>query len=260
MSRPAVEARHLFFDYGEETVLSDVTFEVPEGDFLAVIGPNGGGKSTLLKLLMGILAPRSGEVRLFGKPPDRSDTVIGYVPQETAHNLDFPVTAMDVALMGLLHRRGVSRRFDESQRQKALAALKRVGMDHLADRRIKELSGGERQRTLIARALASEPDILMLDEPTASIDFGGQREIFELLERLNETMTVIVVSHDMTMVMGYARHALYVHRTAVMHEVDAHTRYQIKRQLTGHDGHYCGADFWRDMSHAIECTEACRHA
>jgi zinc transport system ATP-binding protein len=100
----------------------------------------------------------------------------------------------------------------------------------------------------------------MLDEPTASIDFSGQREIFDLLESLNEKMTVIVVSHDMSMVMGYARHAIYVHKTAVMHTIDAHTRYQIKRQLQGHEGHYCGAEFWQDMGRKIECTEECRHA
>ena len=258
--RVAVDVRRLFFAYDDKEVLSDVTFRVPEGDFLAIIGPNGGGKSTLLKLMMGILEPSRGEVRLFGKPPASSDAVIGYVPQETGHNLDFPVTVLDVVLMGLLHRRNSWRRYDAAARRKAREALARVGMAGMERRRIGELSGGQRQRVLIARALASDPDILMLDEPTASIDFGGQHEIFELLEKLNESMTVIVVSHDMTMVMGYARHALYVNKTAVMHEVDAHTRYQIRKQLAGHEGHYCGADFWKDMSHSIECTEACKHA
>ena len=260
MSRYAVEVEHLFFAYGDTPVLEDVTFRIQERDFLAVIGPNGGGKSTLLKVMMGILKPRSGTVRLFGRDPSSGEVAIGYVPQETGHNLDFPVTVADVVLMGMLRYRNRWRRYDVKARQKALVALERVGMEGYAGRRIAELSGGQRQRVLIARALVSDPQILMLDEPTASIDFKGQKEIFELLSRLNEAMTIVLVSHDMSMVMGYARHALYVNRTAVMHEIDAHTRYQVRRQLEGHEGHYCPADFWQDISHSIECTEACKHA
>ncbi len=260
MSDPAVRVRNVTFSYNGDPVLENISFDVETGDFLAIIGPNGGGKSTLLKLMMGIVKPLEGDVRLFGKEPEKSDVVIGYVPQETGHNLDFPVTVFDVVLMGLLHRRNRWRRYDADSRQKAFEALGKVNMSEYADRRIAELSGGQRQRVMIARALISDPQILMLDEPTASIDFNGQREIFDLLERLNEKMTVIVVSHDMSMVMGYARHALYVHKTAVMHTIDAHTRYQIKRQLQGHEGHYCGAEFWQDMGRKIECTEECRHA
>ena len=260
MNQPAVSLRNVTFSYNGQPVLERLSFDVEKGDFLAIIGPNGGGKSTLLKLMMGILTPRSGEILLFGKPPEESGAVIGYVPQETGHNLDFPITVIDVVLMGLLHRRDRMHRFGSTAWEKAREALKKVGMEMFEERRIAELSGGQRQRVLIARALCSDPDILMLDEPTASIDFSGQREIFDLLESLNEKMTVIVVSHDMSMVMGYARHAIYVHKTAVMHTIDAHTRYQIKRQLQGHEGHYCGAEFWQDMGRKIECTEECRHA
>ncbi len=260
MNESAVELRNVSFSYGKREVLHDISLRVQKGDFLAIIGPNGGGKSTLLKLMMGILEPSDGEVRLFGKPPERSGVAIGYVPQETAHNVDFPITVMDVVLMGVLRRRNPLRRYGADLRERAVDALKRVGMESYAMRRIAELSGGERQRVLIARALCGDPQILMLDEPTASIDFRGQWEIFELLEELNKTMTVIVVSHDMGMVMGFARHAAYVDRTVVMHTIDSHTRYQIKRQLEGREGHYCGAEFWQDMGHRIECTEECRHA
>ncbi|WP_456380487.1 metal ABC transporter ATP-binding protein [Hydrogenimonas sp.] len=256
----AVELRHVTFAYDGRPVLENLSCEVEKGDFLAIIGPNGGGKSTLLKLMMGIVEPQSGDVLLFGKPPSESGVVIGYVPQETGHNLDFPITVFDVVSMGSLHRRDWLRRFGKDAKERVMRALETVRMEKFSNRRIAELSGGQRQRVLIARALCSDPDILMLDEPTASIDFKGQREIFDLLERLNEKMTVIVVSHDMSMVMGYARHALYVHRTAVMHTIDAHTRYQIKRQLEGHEGHYCGAEFWQDMGKKIECTEECRNA
>jgi len=260
MSQVAAEVRHLCFSYNKQPVLEDVSFRVEKGDFLAIIGPNGGGKSTLLKLMMGILKPNRGEVLLFGKPPRTSGAIIGYVPQETGHNLDFPITVLDVVLMGVLHRRNLLRRYDGDLRKKAMKALEKVKMDRFSDRRITELSGGQRQRVLIARALCSDPDILMLDEPTASIDFNGQHEIFELLETLNKTMTVVVVSHDMSMVMGYARHAAYVNKTVVMHTIDSHTRYQIKHELKGHEGHYCGAEFWRDMGRKIECTEECKHA
>ncbi|WP_457593876.1 metal ABC transporter ATP-binding protein [Hydrogenimonas sp.] len=260
MKNFAVELRDVCFSYDKEKVLDHVSFTVEKGDFLAIIGPNGGGKSTLLKLMMGILEPSCGEVRLFGKPPLQSGAAIGYVPQETGHNLDFPITVMDVVLMGVLRKRNRVRRYDPAMKKKAVEALARVNMQDFTHRRIAELSGGQRQRVLIARALCGDPDILMLDEPTASIDFGGQREIFELLEDLNRTMTVIVVSHDMSMVMGFARHAAYVNRSVVMHTIDAHTRYQIKRQLEGHEGHYCGAEFWTDMGKSIECNEECRHA
>lgn len=257
---PAVEVRHVSYAYDGEPALEDVNFQVPERDFLAVIGPNGGGKSTLLKVMMGILKPREGEVRIFGDPPQKRQTEIGYVPQETGHNLDFPVTVEEVVLMGLLHRRNALRRYDEAMRAQAAQVLRTVGAEGLERRRLGELSGGQRQRVLIARALAADPKILMLDEPTASIDFPGQREIYDLLQRLNERITVIVVSHDMSLVMGYAKHAVYVQRTAVMHTIDAHTRYQIKKELEGHEGHYCGAEFWRDLGAKIECTEECRHA
>ncbi len=256
----AIVVEGVSFTYGDEPVIENVTFEVPEKDFLAIIGPNGGGKTTLLKILMGILEPTKGRVTIYGKPPRVQTRIIGYVPQETGENLDVPITVSEVVLTGLLHRRDRWRRFRAEQMKKAIETLNLVGVSKsLANRRISELSGGQRQRVLIARALVSDPKILVLDEPTASIDFAGQHEIFELLERLNEKMTILVVSHDMSMVMGYARHALYVQRSAVMHTVDAHTRYQIKKQFIGRDGHFCGAEFWRSMSHSIACTKACEH-
>ena len=260
MSSAVVKVSNLSFSYDGQLVLEDVSLEVEKRDFLAIIGPNGGGKSTLLKLMMGILIPSKGEILLFGKPPHENGTIIGYVPQETAHNLDFPITVLDVVLMGLLHKRNRLRRYDDILIKKAMDSLERVKMENFATRRIAELSGGQRQRVLIARALCSEPDILMLDEPTASIDFIGQREIFELLEDLNREKTIIVVSHDMSMVMGYAKHAVYVHKSAVMHNIDSHTRYQIKHQLQDHEGHYCGAEFWADLGRKIECTKECKHA
>ena len=260
MSLDVVKISNLSFSYAKQMVLEDVSFEIKKRDFLAIIGPNGGGKSTLLKLMMGILTPIKGEVLLFGKPPQKNKTIIGYVPQNTAHNLDFPITVLDVVLMGLLHKRNRLRRYDNELKQKALESLKRVKMDGFANRKIAELSGGERQRVFIARALCSNPDILMLDEPTASIDFIGQREIFELLEELNKNITVMVVSHDMGMVMGYAKHVIYVHKTVVMHTINSHTRYQIKHQLKDHKGHYCGAEFWTNLGNKIECTKECKDA
>ncbi len=259
MKNLAVELDGVSFFYNGKEILHNVSISVSKGDFLAIIGPNGGGKSTLLKLMMGILKPLHGEIRLFGKTPAKSGIAIGYVPQETGHNIDFPITVMDVVLMGVIHRRNILRRYNHILKQKAAKALQRVNMYSFAERKISELSGGQRQRVLIARALCGDPDILMLDEPTASIDFRGQKEIFELLEELNEKITVIVVSHDMSMVMGFAKHAAYVNKSVIMHTIDSHTRYQIKQQLEGHNGHYCGAEFWQDVGHRIECNEECRH-
>jgi len=260
MSLTAIKVSNLSFSYGKQLVLEDISLEVKRGDFLAIIGPNGGGKSTLLKLMMGILTPHTGEVFLFGKPPQENEAIIGYVPQNTAHNLDFPITVLDVVLMGSLRKRNRLRRYDSALKQEALESLKRVKMEEFTTRKIAKLSGGERQRVLIARALCSKPDILILDEPTASIDFIGQREIFELLEELNKSVTVIVVSHDMGMVMGYAKHAVYVHKTAVIHSINSHTRYQIKHQLQNQTGHYCAAEFWTDLGQKIECTKECKDA
>lgn len=187
----AVSVAGLSFAYEGREVLSDVNLHVAKGDYLAVLGPNGGGKTTLIKLLLGLLEPRAGEVRLFGLPPARARGRVGYVPQ-SANRAKLPATVLDVVLMGLRGR--VGRR----ERDKALAALARVEMDGQEGRMFSDLSGGQAQRALIARALAHEPELLLLDEPTANIDPQGRFCFYEFLSSLAHTATVVVVSHDLS--------------------------------------------------------------
>ncbi|MCD6307449.1 MAG: metal ABC transporter ATP-binding protein [Candidatus Latescibacteria bacterium] len=218
MDDTAVDLRNVWFSYDGIPVLREVTLAIGKRGFLAVIGPNGGGKTTLLKLIIGRLRPSGGSVTVFGKKAADAALRIGYVPQNTSGVEGFPVTVEDVAMMGRL---GHGSRFGRpSDRDGAVVrlSLETAGVAGLMKRRIGELSGGQRQRVYIARALATEPDMLVLDEPTANIDLDGQLRIYELLGRLNETMAVIVATHDVTGVLGFARSMAYVNGTLHVHE------------------------------------------
>ncbi len=214
MSKPIViEFGDVCFGYDTEEVLHNVSLEINERDMVAVVGPNGGGKTTLLKLILGLLEPRHGQVRIFGQRPDQARPRIGYVPQHIQFDPDFPVSAFDVVLMGRVDRHlgGPYRRDD---RAAARHALEKVGLSHLHRRAFSDLSGGERQRVLIAQALVTEPQMLLLDEPTASVDVVVERSLYGLLNTLNETMTIVVVSHNLNVVTRHASHVACVNRTA----------------------------------------------
>ncbi|MFO7459128.1 MAG: ATP-binding cassette domain-containing protein, partial [Desulfatiglandales bacterium] len=176
MNHPIVEIRNVFFSYNGHEVLQDVTLDVLQGDFIAMIGPNGGGKTTLLKLMLGLLKPTGGSVRVLGVPAQKASHHIGYVPQEIHGNRSFPITALDVVLMGKLEPGKRFTRKSRQDREEATKALERMDMAAFAGRRIDELSGGQRQRVYIARALVTQPKLLLLDEPTASIDTRGQAD------------------------------------------------------------------------------------
>ncbi|MBR9980493.1 MAG: ABC transporter ATP-binding protein, partial [Desulfatitalea sp.] len=196
MAENVIEARQLSFAYNGQKVLEEVDFDIPAGDFVAVIGPNGGGKTTLLKLMLGLLTPTHGAVRVFGRPPRQVSQRIGYVPQHVETDFRFPISVLDVVLMGRLRPGAKWPWPSRADRCTALETLTRMGVDHLAQRRISDLSGGQRQRVFIARALCAQPEILFLDEPTAGIDPQGQMEMYCLLEQLNATLTIVLVSHD----------------------------------------------------------------
>ncbi len=201
MSDAVVDIRDLTFAYNGQAVLSGVNLTVAPGQRLAVLGPNGGGKTTLLKLILGILHPTQGSIHVFGQAPGRHSARIGYVPQRlegAAERKDLPIRVLEVVLMGLLSpgRRGFRHGRDEVARTEA--ALARVEMYGLKDRRFCDLSGGQKQRTLIARALVSDPGLLILDEPTANIDPQGKFCLYEVLSRVGEGVTSLVVSHDMS--------------------------------------------------------------
>ncbi len=223
-----VEVENLYFAYEKEFVLRNINFEVKEKEFVAIIGPNGGGKSTLIKLLMGELEPKKGKVKLFGKDPKEVQEFIGYVPQNTDVNLNFPIRVIDVVMMGNLnkhqeHRNFLDRlfpfKYSKGEKKCAFSTLEKVGMEKFLERNIGALSGGQRQRVMIARALCSHPKILILDEPTSSIDIQGQKEIYSLLKELNQEMTIIVVSHDIATIGNYSTKVIYINRESFIHDL-----------------------------------------
>jgi len=212
-----IQIADLDFAYNGQRVLEDVNLEVWEGDFIAMIGPNGGGKTTLLRLMLGLLKPERGRIRVMGEPATRVSHHIGYVPQDVHINRSFPITAMDVVLMGKLAPGKRWSKNAQQDRRDALEALDRIDMAGLAHRRIGELSGGQRQRVFIARALVTRPRLLLLDEPTASIDSKGQTDFFRLLKRLNRDITIIVVSHDLLVISTYVKSVACVNRRLHYH-------------------------------------------
>jgi len=215
MEKPAViEVDNVSFSYGADLVLQDAGFKILEGDFVSVVGPNGGGKTTLLKLILGLLKPFSGSIRVFGSPPDKVRRRVGYIPQRALLDDHFPVTVWDVVLMGRLRPFGAYRKAD---REAAAKSMAEVGLEGLGDRAFSELSGGQRQRVLIARALCSEPDLLLLDEPTANLDLKMEKDLYDLLRELNRRLTVFLVSHDLSFVSKTVETVVCVNRTVAVH-------------------------------------------
>jgi zinc transport system ATP-binding protein len=209
---PIVEIKNLSFSYNKQKILEDINLTIEERDFFAVIGPNGGGKSTLLKLILGLIPAQEGSILTFGEPPTKNLAQIGYVPQNTNINTDFPIKVIEVVLMGHIGTKRPLFGYGKDEVMCAMGALGQVGMEKFAHNKIGELSGGERQRVMIARALCAKPKILILDEPTASIDIEGQRRIYKLLKSLNEYITIIVVSHDISVILEYANKIAIINR------------------------------------------------
>jgi len=218
INTPIVEINDVAFAYNREPVLQDVKLDIRQGDFIAMIGPNGGGKTTLLKLILGLLKPGAGTIRVMGKPALKAAPDIGYVPQNVHINSGFPITALDVVLMGKLNPKKRWSRNSAADRRDALAALERLQMASHAENRISELSGGQRQRVFIARALVTQPALLLLDEPTASIDTKSQSAFFKLIKKLNEKITILVVSHDLMVISQYVKSVACVNKRLHYHD------------------------------------------
>ena len=213
-----IEVKNLDFAYNGEIVLEDISLSIQQKDFVAIIGPNGGGKTTLLKLLLGLLTPLKGTVSINGKSPQKASQYIGYVPQNVNLNHSFPITALDVVMMGKLGPQKRFSRRNATNRRDALASLERMGMAAYADKKIGFLSGGQRQRVFIARALVTAPKLLLLDEPTASIDTKGQADFYRLLQELNKDITVLVVSHDLLVISRYVKSVACVNKKLHYHD------------------------------------------
>ncbi len=214
---PVLSIRNLSAGYEQETILQDVNLEVYNGDFIGLIGPNGGGKSTLLKVILGLLPAQSGQVTILGQDVRHGRHTIGYVPQFVESDRAFPISVWDTVRMGLLTGWNLFHRLSKQEKGQIEAALAEVGMLDLRQSAMGELSGGQRQRVFIARALVANPKILLLDEPTASVDPNVTKDIYELLSQLNQKMAIVLVSHDMMAVSSFTKTIACLNRKLVYH-------------------------------------------
>jgi len=217
-----IEVENISFSYDNVEVLKNITLSIHQGDYVSLIGPNGGGKTTLLKIMLGLIKPQSGQIKLFGKKiQDFKDwSKLGYVPQK-AINFDplFPVTVREVVSMGRYGKKGLLNWLRKTDQQIINTALKQVEMDQHADRLIGNLSSGQQQRVFIARALAGEPEVIFLDEPTVGVDVKTQEEFYSLLTNLNNKLniTLILVSHDVDVVSHKVTELACLNQTLVYH-------------------------------------------
>ena len=221
MNKIAITAKNLSYSFGENLVLKNVSFHVPRGDFFIIIGPNGSGKTTLMKIISGILKPQNGELKILNRSIDQYHRkalarTIAFVPQMLF--VDFPFTVTEIVLMGRSPYLGMLGFEEEKDMEIARQAIAFTGLENLAHRKLDQLSGGEQQRVFIARAICQEPDIILLDEPTASLDLAYQVRIMDLMEQLkNEKgITVVMVSHDVNLAAMYADHLLLLHKGQVL--------------------------------------------
>jgi zinc transport system ATP-binding protein len=190
----AVEMDNVSVKFNKQPILKDINISISLNDFLAIIGPNGGGKSTLLKIILGLVKADEGIITVFGNKPGNPHNPIGYLPQHVSFDPDFPINVFDTVLSGRYH--GILKNFNDEDRQKVRTALEEVGLTEMADRQMSRLSGGQKQRVFIARAIVREPKLLLLDEPMASIDPEMQNSFYKLLSKLRKRMAIVLVSHD----------------------------------------------------------------
>jgi zinc transport system ATP-binding protein len=236
-----ISVRHLWagYDHGQP-VLEDVNFSVRPLDFIGIVGPNGGGKTTLFRVLLGLLPPTRGEVRIMGEPVEQGRRHVGYVPQLTTFDSDFPISVWDVAQMGRLGNRRLLQRYTAEDDEVTADALRRVDMLDQRSRPFGDLSGGQRQRVFIARALATEPSILLLDEPLVSVDPRVSSNIYDLLDELNQSVTILIASHDVGAIssrvktVGCLNHRLFYHGEDALTPDALELAYQCPVELIAH--------------------------
>lgn len=217
-----IELNNIGFKYDDTPVLEKLSFSIREGEYLGIIGPNGGGKTTLVKIILGLLKPTEGTVRIFGKDPYllKEKYRIGYVPQKTVQdNKNFPATVFEVVRSGRVPRLGLFSGFSKKDIDAVEWAMEVSGIEKYRNTLIGKLSGGERQRVFIARALASDPDVLVLDEPTVGVDIGAQKKFYEFLAKLNTEhfLTILFVSHDVDVVSKEVKTVLCLNHNLVCH-------------------------------------------
>lgn len=240
-----ININNLFYKYHKTDVLENINLEIKNNDFLAIIGPNGGGKSTLLKLILGLLSPQEGKIE-----KNIKNSEVGYVPQNTNLNIDFPITALEIVLMGHISPKRRVFGYSKEDIACAMGSLSKVGMTEFANSKIGDLSGGQRQRVFIARALCSNPKIMLLDEPTASIDVKGQREIYELLKELNNSICIVVVSHDISVLLNYAKNVAHINKNLVYHSLE-----NIQKNINTQNEHLCEVELLSALGKSHICCD-----
>jgi zinc transport system ATP-binding protein len=218
MKSPIISLNNVSVDFNGISVLKNHNFSIFENDFIGIIGPNGGGKTTLLKVILGLVRPSSGDVLVFGQSPQKARHMIGYVPQTNSFERDFPINVWETVLMGRLSKVGLLKNYSRGDYEIAEETLNTVGMYHLKDRQMSQLSGGECQRVLIARALTIQPKLLLLDEPTASVDPEMKTNIFELFSKLRNKMTILLVTHDIGVISSHVDKIACLNRELFFHD------------------------------------------
>ncbi len=241
------------FGYDETNVLTDVDLAIPQGVFASIVGPNGGGKTTLVRLILGLLRPRKGTVRLFDDDPVKTRLNVGYTPQHLVVDFNYPISVLEVVLTGRLGCPGKDGRrksffsslfYTKEDKDAACDAIRQMHLDGLEKRSFSMLSGGQRQRVLVARALCGSPKLLILDEPGNNIDPNCSNILFDLLKNLNQKITILVVSHDLGVVSQYStsviciNNSVHVHPTSELNGTRLVDLYQSDIQLVRHD-HCC---------------------
>jgi len=254
--KPVIVFEDVYFSLGDVSILENVSMSVEAGDFLAVLGPNGGGKSTLLKLMLGLFKPDSGTIRILDRQPGEVGGRIGYLPQHTHVSTSFPITALEAVHMGTIQPglggiAGLARTSGEMDM--ARKALERVNMLEHAKRSLSGLSGGQKQRVFIARALVSSPELLLLDEPTASVDSASRNSLFALLTELNKDMTVVMVSHDISSLVSGVKSVACVNRDLHFHEAPEITGEMYKMSYGGEGDTCCPVELVThgDLPHRV---------
>lgn len=238
-----IDIQDLSFHYGDEYVLEDISLSVPAGAFVGLVGPNGSGKSTLIKLLLGLLKPQTGTISIFGKKLSKFDNwnKVGYVSQKAnSFNSGFPATVFEVVSMGLTTKIGLFKFMKNTHRQAVRNALNLVGMEKFSDSNIGELSGGQQQRVFIARALVSEPDLLILDEPTVGVDSGSTSDFYNLLGKLNREkgITLLLVTHDIGTITDKVTHVACLNRSLHFHGETEEFKQFNESDLSDFYGHH----------------------
>ena len=232
---PIIEFKQVSFAYQQLKVLDKVDLQIEAGEFLGLVGPNGGGKSTLLKLMLGLLQPQNGQINILGGKPVEQAKHLGYVPQFASFPRDYPIAVAEVVLSGRLgtHKHWWSR-YKAEDKAIAEEVMQQTEISDLAGRSIDQLSGGQLQRVLIARALVTQPQVLILDEPTANIDHRAEADIFDLLKTLQQQRTIIVVSHDIGFISQYISRVACLNQTLLCHDPKSLTGGDIQ-DLYHHD-------------------------